>query len=210
MLQRVLRAIAKIRQLMILIGHPHIPSEIFRHIASLSDLEQHLRLSEGDEAHTERGRVFWFGASEDREFALSRFCSSNNIDFAVMIGSLRECILSSQYAPKYLIVDFRVADFSLSNVENHAKNSAKNRVRSPNDLGLQDLAEASGKNMSVKDFGLQNPQDNLSHNLAKICQNIADSYLFDSKILAVIQSEQEIESIALSHIDGAIFLDALR
>lgn len=178
---------------MILIGHPHIPSETFRHIISLSDLEQHLRLKEGE--RTQQDRVFWFGASEDREFVLSRFCSSNNIDFAVMIGSLRECILSAQYTPKYLIVDFRVADFSL-------QDSILEKSSLPD---LQDLEKSS-----AKDVSLQNPQDNLSHKLAKICQNIADSYLFDSKILAVIQSEQEIESIALSHIDGAIFLDALQ
>lgn len=183
---------------MILIGHPHIPSEIFRHITSLSDLERDLRLSEGDEARRVRGRVFWFGASEDREFTLSKFCASNKIDFAVMIRSIKECILSAQYMPKYLIVDFRVADFSLPSLE------------SPKDFGLQGLRDSGKDLIDSGDFGLGNPQGSPSHSLARVCQNIADSYLFDSKILAVIQSEQEIESLALSHIDGAIFLDALR
>lgn len=188
---------------MILIGHPHIPSEIFRHITSLSDLERDLRLSEDDEARSRRGRVFWFGASDDREFALSKFCASNKIDFAVMIGSIKECILSAQYMPKYLIVDFRVVDFSLPSLD------------SPKELGLRDLRasredlEMSGKDLKVGEFSLGKDCSS-SHSLAKVCQNIADSYLFDSKILAVIQSEQEIESLALSHIDGAIFLDALR
>lgn len=188
---------------MILIGHPHIPSETFRHITSLSDLERDLRLSEGDKSRSIRGRVFWFGASEDREFALSKFCASNKIDFAVMIGSIKECILSAQYMPKYLIVDFRVVDFSLPSLEN------------PKEAGLQDLRasekdlEASGEDLRASEFGL-GKDCSPSHSLAKVCQNIADSYLFDSKILAVIQSEQEIESLALSHIDGAIFLDALQ
>lgn len=187
---------------MILIGHPHIPSEIFRHITSLSDLEQDLRLSEGDEVRSARGRVFWFGASEDREFTLSKFCASNKIDFAVIIGNIKECILSVQYMPKYLIVDFRVVDFSLPSLEN------------PKEAGLQDL-RASEKDLGASEKGLRMSEFGLgkdcspSHRLAKVCQNIADSYLFDSKILAVIQSEQEIESLALSHIDGAIFLDAL-
>lgn len=181
---------------MILIGHPHIPSETFRHITSLSDLERDLRLSEDDEARSRLGRVFWFGASEDREFTLSKFCASNKMDFAVMIGSIKECILSAQYMPKYLIVDFRVVDFSLPSLD------------SPKDFGLQDL-KGGGEDLKVGEFGLGKDCSS-SHSLAKVCQNIADSYLFDSKILAVIQSEQEIESLALSHIDGAIFLDALQ
>ena len=177
---------------MILIGHPHIPSEIFRHITSLSDLERDLRSNAGNEA---RGRVFWFGASEDREFGLSKFCASNKIDFAVMIGSIKECVLSAQYIPKYLIVDFRAVDFRSPSLEDSK------------DLGLLDLRDRE-RDLIVS--GLENLQECIpSHTLAKACQHIADSYLFDSKILAVIQSEQEIESLALSHIDGAIFLDAL-
>ncbi len=41
--------------------------------------------------------------------------------------------------------------------------------------------------------------------LATILQNIAQNYMFDSKILAVINSSDEIEKIALDNIDGAIY-----
>ena len=36
-------------------------------------------------------------------------------------------------------------------------------------------------------------------------QKIADNYMFDSKILAVIEDSEEIEKIALDEIDGAIY-----
>jgi len=44
-------------------------------------------------------------------------------------------------------------------------------------------------------------------NLAKELQLIANEYLWDSKILAIIKSENEIEMIAKEFIDGVIFLN---
>ncbi|WP_321315605.1 hypothetical protein [Halarcobacter sp.] len=41
--------------------------------------------------------------------------------------------------------------------------------------------------------------------IAKNIQKIAENYMFDSKILAIIESDDEIEKIALSEIDGAIY-----
>ncbi len=41
--------------------------------------------------------------------------------------------------------------------------------------------------------------------LLEIVQKIAENYMFDSKILATIQSEESIENIALKSIDGVIF-----
>jgi hypothetical protein len=41
--------------------------------------------------------------------------------------------------------------------------------------------------------------------LAKIAQKFADDYLFDSKILALIDSEDEIVEIAKEAIDGVVF-----
>jgi len=40
--------------------------------------------------------------------------------------------------------------------------------------------------------------------LAKTLQKIADNYLWDMKILAIISSEDEIEEIGLLEIDGAV------
>ena len=45
--------------------------------------------------------------------------------------------------------------------------------------------------------------------LAKSAQNIAESYLFDAKILVHLESEDEIEEMALMSIDGAIFSNAI-
>jgi len=42
-------------------------------------------------------------------------------------------------------------------------------------------------------------------NLAIDVQKIADNYMFDSKILAIIESSNEIEDIALNQIDGIIY-----
>lgn len=41
--------------------------------------------------------------------------------------------------------------------------------------------------------------------LAKDIQKLADNYIFDSKILALIQSNEEFEEIASNEIDGIIY-----
>ncbi|QOP40491.1 hypothetical protein [Sulfurimonas marina] len=45
--------------------------------------------------------------------------------------------------------------------------------------------------------------------LAKTAQNIAENYLFDSKILVHIEDEEEIEELALLGVDGALFAEAI-
>jgi len=45
--------------------------------------------------------------------------------------------------------------------------------------------------------------------LAKSAQSIAESYLFDAKILVHIKSEKEIEELVLLGIDGVIFPNAV-
>ena len=45
--------------------------------------------------------------------------------------------------------------------------------------------------------------------LAKSAQQIANEYLFDSKILVLIEDEEEIEELALLGIDGVIFSSAI-
>ncbi|MDF1876606.1 hypothetical protein JHD47_02110 [Sulfurimonas sp. SAG-AH-194-L11] len=45
--------------------------------------------------------------------------------------------------------------------------------------------------------------------LAKSAQNIAESYLFDAKILVSIASDEEIEEFALLGVDGVIFSNAI-
>jgi len=45
--------------------------------------------------------------------------------------------------------------------------------------------------------------------LAKTAQEIAESYLFDAKILVHLEKEKEIEEIALLSIDGVLFSDAI-
>ena len=44
--------------------------------------------------------------------------------------------------------------------------------------------------------------------LAKAAQNIANEYLFDAKILVLIENETEIEELALLSVDGVIFSNA--
>lgn len=42
-------------------------------------------------------------------------------------------------------------------------------------------------------------------NLDKDIQNLAENYMFDSKVLSIIDNENEIEDIALKQIDGVIY-----
>jgi len=49
----------------------------------------------------------------------------------------------------------------------------------------------------------------VSQELAKSAQNIAESYLFDAKILVSIENEESIEEMAELGIDGVIFSNAI-
>lgn len=46
-------------------------------------------------------------------------------------------------------------------------------------------------------------------NIAKTLQDIAETYMFDSKIITIICEQNEIENIALVGIDGIIYKDIL-
>lgn len=45
--------------------------------------------------------------------------------------------------------------------------------------------------------------------IAKSIQKIAENYMFDSKVLAIIESSDEIEKVALAEIDGVIYTHLL-
>jgi hypothetical protein len=45
--------------------------------------------------------------------------------------------------------------------------------------------------------------------LAKTAQNVAENYLFDAKILVMVENENEIEELALLGVDGIIFSNAI-
>jgi len=45
--------------------------------------------------------------------------------------------------------------------------------------------------------------------LAKTAQDLAQNYLFDSKILVIIENESEIEELAILGLDGVIFSNAI-
>ena len=47
------------------------------------------------------------------------------------------------------------------------------------------------------------------HSQAKAFQDIAENYLFDAKILVLIEHEKEIEELATIGIDGVLFPDAI-
>ena len=49
----------------------------------------------------------------------------------------------------------------------------------------------------------------LDKNIAKQAQNIADNYMFDSKILVIIETNDEIVSHALDEIDGVIYKEVI-
>ena len=49
----------------------------------------------------------------------------------------------------------------------------------------------------------------LSSQLAKTAQNLADTYLFDAKILVSISDEKDLEELALLGVDGVIYSSAI-
>lgn len=48
-----------------------------------------------------------------------------------------------------------------------------------------------------------------SQELAKEIQKVAENYMFDSKVLAIIDSNEQLESIAQNEIDGVIYKEVL-
>ena len=49
-----------------------------------------------------------------------------------------------------------------------------------------------------------------SFNFAKELQQIANEYLWDLKVLAIIESEKELEIVAKAFIDGAIYKNSIK
>lgn len=45
--------------------------------------------------------------------------------------------------------------------------------------------------------------------MAKTAQNIAEDYLFDMKIIVLVEEEDEIEELALLGVDGVVFASAI-
>ena len=49
----------------------------------------------------------------------------------------------------------------------------------------------------------------ISNNNTKQIQNIADNYMFDSKILQIIIDDNDIQKVAINEIDGCIYKEIL-
>lgn len=49
----------------------------------------------------------------------------------------------------------------------------------------------------------------VNKSLAKMAQDLAQNYLFDAKILVMLEKEQDIEELALLGIDGILFSNAI-
>ena len=45
--------------------------------------------------------------------------------------------------------------------------------------------------------------------LDRTIQDIAENYMFDSKVLSIVESNDDIETVALDKIDGAIYINLL-
>ena len=122
---------------MILIGDKLIPFDDIYDISSIEDIK-----------NTKANSVVSFRYNEK----LLTYVSSNELNYAVIISSIKEAIYANSLNALYIICD---------------------------------------KELSVS------------------VQKIADNYMFDSKILAIIDSNNEIEEIALNEIDGIIYKEMI-
>lgn len=80
----------------------------------------------------------------------------------------------------------------------YAKNNALEFALNVSNLTEAILAENLDAKYIIVDQGI-----------AKSVQNAADTYLFDAKVLAHANSEEEIETLASEGIDGVIFTEAI-
>lgn len=118
---------------MILIGDKLVPYEEFYPVTSIEEIQK-----------TKANSTISFRFNEE----LLRYSYENNLNFAVIVDSIKDSIYANALNSKYII---------------------------------------SNKN------------------LAKSIQKIAENYMFDSKILAIIDSNNELEEIASYEIDGIIY-----
>ncbi|MAC82773.1 MAG: hypothetical protein CL624_01430 [Arcobacter sp.] len=122
---------------MILIGDKLIP---YTDICSISTVE--------DIKNTKANSFISFGYNEK----LLTYCFENDLDYVVIVTSIKEAIYANSLNARYIVCE---------------------KI------------------------------------LAKSIQKIADNYMFDSKVLAQIESSDEIEEIALNEIDGIIYKNVL-
>jgi hypothetical protein len=118
---------------MILIGDKLIPFQKMYNIYAIKDIQ-----------NTKANCVVSFRYNED----LLTYCAENELNYAVLVSSLKEAIYANSLNALYIICD---------------------------------------KDLSVS------------------VQKIADNYMFDSKVLAIIDTDEEIEEIAQNEIDGIIY-----
>jgi len=123
---------------MILIGDKLIPFDDLVNISSLEEIK-----------NTKANSIISFRYNEN----LLTYSSRNELDFAVVITSIKEAIYANCLNARYIICQ--------------------------------------------KD-------------LSKDVQKIADNYMFDSKVLAIIESCDEIEEIAQNEIDGIIYKEIIK
>jgi len=123
---------------MILIGDKLIPFIDIFNISSIDEIK-----------NTKANSFISFRYNE----SLLTYSFENNLDYAVVISSIKEAIYANSLNAKYIICQ--------------------------------------------KD-------------LAKKIQKTADNYMFDSKVLAHIETSDEIEEIALNEIDGIIYKNLLK
>ena len=119
-----------------------------------------------------------------------RFIPSNSLYHVINIDAIKKTPPSSTV----------YVEFDEDNLEtiNHAK---ENNISLA--LGVKNIREVIYASSLGATFII------LDNELASSAQNIANEYLFDAKILVIIQNEDEIEDLALSSIDGVIFSNAI-
>ena len=122
---------------MILMGDKLIPYTDFFNISSIDDIK-----------NTKSNSLVSFRYNEN----LLTYSSENELDYAVIISSIKEAIYANNLNARYIVCE---------------------------------------------------------KELAKDIQKIADNYMFDSKVLAVIETSDEIEEIAQNEIDGIIYKNLL-
>jgi len=131
--------------------------------------------------------------SERREvFLLKRVCGSKIV---IIIGGPSEVSTgeSLSFEDNGELRYFRFNSDELSNYKELCENGKDIAI------GVSDLKElVYACNIGVK-YAIANKED------ALIMQKIVDSYMYDTKLLAIVYEEDEIEWAAASEIDGVVF-----
>ena len=168
---------------MIIIGDNFVPFENISFISSIDDIKN---------TKANSTLIFFYDAE------LLKYSYENDLSSAVIVTSITEAIYCNSLNAKYIKANSTIIfDYDEKTLEYSYKNNLSSAVV------VSSIKEAIYCNsLNVKYIISEK-------NLACEIQKIADNYMYDSKNLVIIDSNEEFEQTTIAQIDGVIYRELI-